>query len=86
MEASASLKSILGGLPGPCTEDEFGAFGRVIALGLKKLKPDLAVLAQSELMAAYAKFQLQNFRPPPVELPTQTVEDQLAYVVRTTIL
>ncbi|GBN05247.1 hypothetical protein AVEN_116379-1 [Araneus ventricosus] len=35
METSANLKSILGSLPGPCPEDEFDAFGRVIALGLK---------------------------------------------------
>ncbi|GBN72061.1 hypothetical protein AVEN_19971-1 [Araneus ventricosus] len=65
-----------GGLPGPCTEDECGAFGRVIALGLKKMKSDLAVLAQSELTAVHAKFQLQNVRPRPVKLPTQTVEYQ----------
>nr|GBN94582.1 hypothetical protein AVEN_242570-1 [Araneus ventricosus] len=86
METSANLKSILGRLPGPCPEYEFDAFGRIIALGLKKLKPDLAVIAQSELMAVHAKFQLQNVRPPPVELPTQRVEDQIAYVVRTTLM
>ncbi|GBL89751.1 hypothetical protein AVEN_104688-1 [Araneus ventricosus] len=85
MKTSANLKSILGRLPGPCPENEFDAFGRVIALGLKKLKPDLAVIAQSELMAVHAKFQLQNIRPPSVELPTQTVEDH-DYAVQTTIL
>ncbi|CAL1294480.1 unnamed protein product [Larinioides sclopetarius] len=86
LDASTNLQSILKSLPNTAAEDEYDAFGRIIAMGLRKLPPEVALAAQSELLAVHTKYQLKCLKPPQVQSPTDLgQQDKLAFLVQTTL-
>ncbi|CAL1261739.1 unnamed protein product [Larinioides sclopetarius] len=71
--AAAGLKAMAVRLPGLSCADEFDHLGGLIAMVLKKQRPDLVLEAQIEIMSVCSKYQHLNLRAPLVDITAETI-------------